>query len=125
VKRLRSIVSLLLLALWLPATLHCDLEAAGLDHVLGCHEHATDEAAHCHDDVWHAIDVLASKADNSGLRIVLPTLMPHYDCMAFGVAPATPLAPVNVSPPIRPPPDLDVGWPFVRRAAPPARAPAL
>jgi hypothetical protein len=71
------------------------------------------------------IDVLAAKKDRAGLRLVLPELGSDHVCMAFGEAPTAPVAPVSISPPIRPPPELDVGWQFVRRAAPLARAPAL
>ena len=117
------LIALLLLALWLPATLHCDLEAAGLAHpALACHdEHApgahADNCALVEGGQYHAAIAL--------LKVPAPSLLACTLC--YLTLRAEP--PVFV-PPVSPehtdsPPELIRVWQFARRAALPARAPTL
>lgn len=115
-----------LLALWLPATLHCKLEAAGVFE-----EHCTDEGssatdAGCTDDACPTIEDALYKDSAAKLTVTAPAECHIPDCCALlltldrlTVAPA--LSPLRHAPP----PELRVTWQFVTRAAPPARAPAL
>lgn len=121
--RLRRIAALLLLSLWLPATLHCDLEAAGLENWPGCHDEAAHDSSHCTTDVCHPLESSAYKPDSAPVKVPPPAL--GALCLCF-VAICTPPPTANVEPPAtppRPPPELARTWHFIARAAPPARAP--
>ncbi|MEO6244096.1 MAG: hypothetical protein ABIQ12_01565 [Opitutaceae bacterium] len=121
---LRRIIALAMLAAWLPATLHCAIEAAGLDQWLGCHDEAAHDASHCTDDACHAIEGVAYKPDAAPIQVPVPslTLVCHsLICVAVSAERSAP-TPV-VAPPVEPPRLLQ-RWHFVRRAAPSARAPA-
>ena len=120
--RLRRLLALTLLALWLPATLHCDLEAAGLEIAFVCHDHATPTAAaaHCTDDACHALEEAAYTAFTLTKLVgvislsVLALLPEPADLPAAALSPARTDVPLEV---LR-------SWQFRTRAAPPARAPS-
>jgi hypothetical protein len=115
-----------LLALWLPATLHCKLEAAGVFE-----EHCTDETtaatdAGCTDDACPTIEEGFYKDSAAKLTIAAPAECHVPACCAHLLA----LDRLAVEPALSPnrhvsPPELGVTWQFVTRAAPPARAPSL
>ncbi len=118
---LRSI-ALLLLALWLPATQHCELVAAGLAPV----------AVTCQDD--HA--PAGVPADNCGLiehdayrsptltlAVPAPALLTCLFCLVE-ITPETTLVPLISPDRSDSPPELANTWQFAHRAAPPSRAPA-
>ena len=125
VQRLIKITSFLLLAIWLPATLHCDLEAAGLadPHHADCCAEAND----CKTDLCATIESsliresaptfnLAAPADCDGF-LYLATFL-AYTCER--------LAEPSLSPACQAPPlELAAGWQFFTRAAPLSRAPSL
>lgn len=119
VPHLVKLVGLFLFALWLPATLHCRLEAAGVDfHWLGCHDH---ESGPCADDPRHALEqqVYKSGSSNEGVGVAPPA--------GCACALCAPVEPKVVSffrssiPPV--PPELAAGWRFLARAVAPAQAP--
>jgi len=122
VHRLRRLLALALLAIWLPATLHCDLEAAGLEIGVLCHDHDTPEAAaaHCHDEACHAIEDAAYTA------ITLTKLVGVISLSIVALLPEPLELPAAALSPARTdtPRELLRGWQFTTRAAPPARAPA-
>lgn len=128
----RTIVTLLLLALWLPASSHSLLETAGLIHdqhdqhddhddpSSGSHAHHTDDHevadGHC----------LLSSTDVS-LPVPAVTLTPLLICLLgidgepeLGGPCTSGLAPPGVAPP-----ELALSWQFFFRAALPVRAPSL
>jgi hypothetical protein len=127
--RFRPIVALLLLALWLPATQHCDLEAAGLlhDHL---HHHCTGDCATPHSDDACGTDHCPNIEGNNyrpasdSLKVDAPmqnTLADFYPLSAV-IAVASVSADISrTGPP--PPPELAPTWRFIMRAALPARAP--
>lgn len=123
-KRIFRIAVLLLLALWLPATLHCDLEAAGLAPAsMECRDEHAD-AAHA-DDNCDVVENGIYKAASATLKIFAPTLLAAGPCPSV----ALPAPPVFI-PPLAPertdsPPELTRTWQFLARAALPARAPGL
>jgi hypothetical protein len=127
VSRWLKIASLLLLAVWLPATLHCRIEAAGLDlHWLGCHDHDDSTAEHCADDTCHAIEKQPYKSGKESPIVVPPDGCTCALCLTALVCACEACAePALSATGHAPPPDLAVAWQFSRRAAPPARAPAL
>lgn len=123
-KRLFSIVALLLLAIWLPATLHCDLEAAGLaPSAVACHDdHCTSEHSA---DNCSLIEDGSFRASADTLKVASPNLVSFCACLLCGAAISISPPMLAVEPSIAPPLELKVGWQFVVRAAPPARAPSL
>ena len=129
--KFRSIIAALLLAVWLPATLHCAMEAAGLDDWFGCHEAAHNDADHCADDACHAIEGLISKPDAQPLKISAPLAVALPDSGIFAFVQLCPsLLLASLHPPDNgvietgaAPPEIARTWHFVVRAAPPSRAP--
>ena len=121
--RLRQLVALAVLALWLPATLHCALEAAGFEIVFVCHDHDTQAASdnHCDDDACHAIEdaaytaVALTKLVGDVLFSVVALLPEPLELPAAAISPER----TDV------PRELRRGWQFITRAAPPARAPSV
>ena len=124
-RRLRSLTACLLLALWLPATLHCDMETAGIEGIFGCHEDESSGKAHCPDDVCHSIEGLSYKLDSFALTVPPPALA--LFCLLCPPPMATPaLAPtLVVAEASTSPPEVARTWHFLARAAPPARAPSF
>ncbi|MBL9210653.1 MAG: hypothetical protein JNL92_09290 [Opitutaceae bacterium] len=114
----------MLLALWLPATLHCDLEAAGVTNILGCHDHRAAGPAFGTDDHCHSIEGVSYKLDFGSSKSPRPA-----DVILFLLA--DPRLFTVASPPRRitveskaAPPEIARTWQFAARAAPPARAPS-
>jgi hypothetical protein len=118
VRRRLPFVALLLVALWLPATAHCDLEASGL--IAGsCHEEG-DCAEACAADACAAVEG-ASLNTAALLRILAPAECSGLEApLAVPALVADPGAHPRLDPALA---ALDRTWSFVRRAAPPARAP--
>lgn len=122
VLRLRRLLTFALLALWLPATLHCDLEAAGLALPFICHDHdtATRSDRPCADDDCHALDRASytafalTKLVSATVLSVLARLPESIETPVNGVRPERTDAPR----------ELRRTWQFDTRAAPPARAPS-
>ncbi len=128
----RRVIAVLLLGLWLPATLHCDLEAAGLDPLFHC---AEDVAAAPADgccksspaarDACDVVEGAAFKPAPDTATLPPPALRP--DLLALVLPPpARDLAPPPAALTDRAvaPPEVARTWHFVARAAPPSRAPS-
>jgi len=124
-RRLLPLFSLLLLAVWLPATQHCVLDAAGLI-TKACSD--TSEAGQNHaKDACATVESSAYKAAAETLKVSAPDLIAAvcYLCLQ--------LEPMASPPPsvILPAGSLDrplawvSTWQFVQRAAPSPRAPSL
>lgn len=118
---LRRVVAVLLLSLWLPATLHCDLEAAGLDLALLCHEHAeaVDLAAPCADETCHAVE----STDYTAFALTKLIDAPVLTLIALLPPPRELPVTAAVLARIAAPPELPRRWQFAHRAALPPRAP--
>jgi hypothetical protein len=127
--RLRSIVSVLLVAFWLPASSHALLQYAGLIH--GQHaDHDADSPGSHEDDTdnHEAADgncVLSST--HVGVPVPDAAVMPILFCAPgldwtseFHVE----LHPSGLAPPGPAPPHLSHCWQFSSRTALPARAPS-
>jgi hypothetical protein len=116
------VMAILLLALWLPATLHCDLEAAGL---LGqqCAEDCGQDAGG--GDGCQLVENGLYKSSVLLVRIPAPQLL---HC-AFSFVPRPELeldaAPLSLAEFVTGTQTLRRTWQFVQRAAPPCRAPSL
>lgn len=122
--RPRSFITLLLLALWLPATLHCDLEAAAAQF-LAQDAHATDLCQDdCRDDACETVEGVSFTKNTDGLRA-----LPPPECLLLARLVCAPVPDeTGVESTIVDPPEvqlLDRTWSFVRRAAPLSRAPSV
>ena len=125
--RVVQLLALLLLALWLPATLHCQLEAAGFGtrhHDNCCTDSTKTGTTDCRDDACANIEASLRKETAPVLALAAPEA-----CLCLLCLPAPACACVGcVEPALSPerheaPPELAVTWHFLARAAPPARAP--
>ena len=127
VQSLRQLVALAVLALWLPATLHCALEAAGFAGVFSCaDEHETGAHDESPRDACDVIEGAAFKPAANTATLPLPALCA---CLLCFVAPPPAIdltAPVTgVSELVAAPPEVARTWHFVARAAPAPRAPSF
>lgn len=127
--RIRQIASLLLLALWLPATLHCDVEALDLSELFQCavdHHSEPVAATPCADDACDEVENGWFKPSSENLSIAAPSLCACILCFACPL-PARSLTPPVAGPAetLAAPPEIARTWQFVSRAAPLARAPSF
>jgi hypothetical protein len=122
-----KLAALLLATLWLPATLHCQLESLGLETLFACADQPAD-IAHtggdtCADDGCQSIEagqfaLTKSKLDLSLLPALVSTCT-HCLLSAAPPAPAPEFFAVHQEKTL----PLQRTWQFARRAALPARAP--
>ena len=125
VPRLRQLVALAVLALWLPATLHCALEAAGFDGVFACADgHETGAHDEAPRDACDVIEGAAFKPAANTTALPRPSLCACLLCFV-APPPAIDLTPpvTGVSEQVAAPPEIARAWVFVERAALPPRAP--
>jgi hypothetical protein len=129
VLRLRRLFALALLSLWLPATLHCDLEAAGLDTLFHCltEHHVSTDGAHA-ESTRDACDIVETGAFQPAAdTATLPPPALHALLLDLVFVPTVlPLTPPahGLCEQVSAPPEVARTWHFVVRAAPPARAPS-
>ena len=118
---------LALVALWLPATLHCKLEELPGLQFLACCDHeqaAPHQDDDCRTDSCAMLEDGLFKVSNPKVVVPPPLLAMIPD---FSTAPASGrrLAPVQVCILADRAPELPVTWQFSTRAALPPRAPSL
>lgn len=120
VPRLRFIFALLLATLWLPATLHCALEEAG---VIGA-ACDVEEADPCAQDSCTTVEATHYKSSDLLAAVSAPTL---FVCLDLAELIPTETIIVPLVSPERSDCPLEVPrtWHFATRAALPARAPSL
>jgi hypothetical protein len=120
--RFRTLLALCLAALWLPATQHCDLEAAGVlaescagEDGAGCDETAADSCKTIEGSAYQASVAVIKVAPR---LLAVAESLPHLALLV-------PLADVEKARPPRPrrPEDWIPVWQFERRAAALAHAP--
>lgn len=117
-----------LLTLWLPATMHCRLEAAGFfaAHDDCATEQSASNGSDCKDDVCPTVEDALFKESSGALTVQTPAECFLPDCLTLLIETKAPAAASLLSPTRHvPPAELAVGWQFIARAAPPARAPSL
>ncbi len=124
----RHIIAVVLLALWMPATQHCNLEAAGL---IDAHAEHKDSACFggenpCSHDGCRVIEEITYKPSADLLKVPAPDLLvcSRFLCLQLAyrelsVESVTPIAPAE-----KPQAWVPI-WHFVRRAAPLCRAPSV
>jgi len=126
VKSFRTLLTMLLVALWPLVTSHCDLEQLPGFEFLAC----TDEAAATHAESDCATDTCASvesafyKTEDAQLLVPTPPLIPSN--LLTTVLPS-PVEPAVTSKVVfdSAPPELPQVWQFSFRTALPPRAPSL
>ena len=119
--RLSRFLALLLLALWLPVTHHCALEATGI-LADSCTATCASGA-----DICGPLEAGAYKPAATLVFTPAPALLPDVSHLGQALLlPVAASAPAILSgPPASRAPDWVLTWLFVRRAAPSPRAPAL
>ncbi len=125
----RRLAALLLLVLWLPALLHCPLEAAGLTLTSTCcvDDHSAEASDGCTRDGCETLESGFTKPPADGAVAPAPVLCA---CLQSRLCVPTPVAPVlppvdGVTTAATAPPETIRSLPFLTRTAPPSRAPAL
>lgn len=127
-RRFRAFAALVLLALWLPATLHCALEEAGLFHQDGCC--AEQSVDHCESDTCVVLETGFLNSTAPGATLLAKDAALASCVCLLCVAPV-----FDVSVPLAPTVEYQVQteravnwlptWSFAHRLALPARAPSL
>jgi hypothetical protein len=123
VPALRRIAALLLVALWLPATLHCRVEVTlGVDC---CATDGAKDATDCPDDPCGAIESSQFKSTSHALTVPAPVLCACLFDNGLVPPPVEVAAPlvVGVSEEAASPPEVRQSRHFLARSALPARAP--
>ena len=124
--RFTKLVSLLLVSLWLPATLHCQLEALGLHALFSCPETAAHSDHTENDCAYDGCKTVESGQIVFSQSRIIPAPLPASVCAVMHyllqVAPRT-AAPESFAIHQNETLPIQRTWQFVRRAALPARAP--
>ena len=123
VRHLCPFVPLILLAVWLPATLHCDLEVVGAMLSPGTDCCAT--AKSCSNDGCDVLERGLYRSVNDLVKVPAPGWSVCRGPFCSYVPPVADSHQKIVPPPesLERPCDWVPSWQFVRRAAPPSRAP--
>lgn len=125
----RNIILIVLVAIWLPATQHCGLAAAGLigaesshDVDAGCCQTGDGSCAH---DGCKVVESGLIKSDNETIKVPMPALAACACFLCLQLSPrfeaTEPSFGVTAS---ESPQHWVPVWQFVRRAAPLSRAPS-
>jgi hypothetical protein len=122
---------MLLLALWLPVTQHCNLVATGLltDHSTHyCTGDCTPTPAtdSCGADHCQSVEDSTYRPSVDTLKVDAPVfaLLTCWCCL-HAISPATIAIPLLTPAGTSPPPELAPSWLFMTRAAPSPRAPSV
>lgn len=124
VQVIRRVLAVVLVALWVPATLHCAFEAAGFENWFNCHEEVASSTDHCTDDACQPLESFAYKSDTGTVRIQPPASIQWSEWLIQLAPTFVLLTNEAVVRPTEPPP-LTRPWQFIQRAAPPVRAPGM
>jgi hypothetical protein len=124
---MKTIVSLMVLALWATCTVRCEMEVLASSAAISCCDEAGEEPNQAPNQSQHCIcsfirlgGVIVEKGN-------VPTPLPNADCFISTALPQAgvglpELAPADL---IFPPPELARSWQFSHRAAAPPRAPSF
>ena len=125
--RLRNIAAWMLVALWLPATLHCDFEAVGLDALFHCEtDHHSGGDVPIADDSCDVVENGWIKLSGTQHSLSAPVLSVCLLCFSAPLLDDLLAAPeIELSDVVIAPIEIARTWQFVTRASLPARAPNL
>lgn len=118
-----KILCLVLALLWVPLTKHCALEAAGI-LAPQCSQTCSDGEA-CDGDACTQFENASYKLGTTLLKVPAPALLACARAIWIGPTPLE-IASLEIIPPdaAEHPRGWVASWQFVRRAAPPSRAPS-
>lgn len=123
--RFRQMLYVLLAFLWVPLTQHCELEALGFIEKT-CAPVASNEGHSCGGDSCNELENGGYKPSSDGIKVAAPHLLAFACAIRLNLAPVDPtVAEISLLPTAESPLDWVPSWQFVRRAAPPSRAPSL
>jgi len=123
VNRWKAILSMLCLAVWLPATQHCNLENVPGLGFLRC-AGDTAEQSDCNGDSCDTIEKGSYKPSDNARVAPAPVLLAITVLLHLQVEPIH-CESINSEVATLPPPDLPKGWQFITRTAAPPRAPSF
>jgi hypothetical protein len=124
--RSKNLVALLLLVVWMPATMCCALERAGVPFFQQCCEDDAADGSHkdpCGDKTCCLLESGKYQTPNPTPLLISPEFLLSFVYVAFVEPPEASLS--SFEPPESSPPDLPVTWQFSSRAALPVRAPSI
>ena len=124
VRRLGKWLSVLAAVLWLPMTLHCQLESIPGLEFLACASEGHNPKGDCSDDGCCAVEKSQYKSEQARLMIPSPDLLPLPLAPVLDVANLFPLE-ASLGILTAAPPELHQTWHFVSRTALPVRAPSI
>ena len=116
--------SLLALVIWLPATVHCELESVPGLKFLQCVSDGQNSKGNCSDDGCCVVEKSQYKSEQARLTIPSPDLLPLPLAPVLDVANLFPLE-ASLGILTAAPPELHQTWHFVSRMALPVRAPSI
>ena len=108
--------------LWLPMTLHCQLESIPGLEFLACASENSSSESHC-DDRCCSVERAAYKSEQVRQTLPLPDLLPVLSSLLLPVS-DTLTANLGAEVLTAAPPELSKRWQFVFRTASPPRAPS-
>ncbi|HTO03141.1 MAG TPA: hypothetical protein VL069_05530 [Opitutus sp.] len=123
--RFCSVGAWLLVALWLPATLHCDFELVGFETFFSCEsDHHSNSAKPPAEDSCDVVENGWIKLSATQIALSAPLLSACALCFSTPL-PVDPLKlpATGLSKDLLAPPEIARTWQFMVRAALPARAP--
>jgi hypothetical protein len=125
VSRFRSVAAWLLVALWVPATLHCDFEAVGFETLFHCEsDHHSAPAEPASEDSCDLVENGWIKLSSPFVSLAAPLLSASLLCSSVPLPMrSTDVPPAGLSEDMVAPPEIARTWQFCVRAALPSRAP--
>ena len=124
VNRLKTVVSLAVLALWAACTLRCDIEILAQSAAMSCCDEAGDESKSTPTQPEQCVCSFLQSggfiSEKSGIPMPLPQV-----ALVIPAAQTTSLSTAAPYELICPPPELAKNWQFSYRAAAPPRAPSF
>jgi hypothetical protein len=123
VNRWKAILSVVCLAIWLPATRHCQLENLPGLAFLQCSSD-TSESSECEDDSCDAVERGMYKAPD-GQQVTPPPVPLMLAWMISEIQATQQNEEALLQTPTSSPPDVPKGWQFLTRTASPPRAPSF
>ncbi len=123
--KLTKVFSVVALALWGLATMHCELEQVpGFGFLAWCHPQQTapPQSKDCSSDACSEVESALYKAEQQGVTVPTPVLAVSFLLPLWEVTPPTSApnpVPLNLSPP-----ELPRLWQFAHRTALPPRPPS-
>jgi hypothetical protein len=126
---LRQIAALVLALIWLPATMHCGLETAGvIGHADACCHHGevdSGESTHCEQGICGIVEGGEYQPASTLTKVPAPTAALYVFCLLELAPELKPVPEIVASVEVESPPEIRRTWHFIARAALSPRAPSI